>query len=124
MGYIETYGVKFYNRVVNGSIQKMGSPLTDSNVGYITEFDDANILLSVINNLQFAINGNVSSILDTDITTDIFLTSIDSTGVIFYSDDGQEILETVPLQDIYDLAVGWRNFLLQPPLNGTAPGGS
>jgi hypothetical protein len=98
----------------------MGSPSTDSNVGYITEFDDVDDVIDLINKLLPGINGNFSRISNNDITTDNYIASIVATTVVFYDDDGQEKVKTVPLQDIYDLAIAWRNFLLEPPLNGTA----
>jgi hypothetical protein len=121
MGYIETHGVKFYNSIVNGSIRKMGSPWTDPNVGYITRFNDPDDVLEIISDLQSAIKGSFADISNSDITVDNYIASIEPNGVIFYSDDGQELIGTVPLQDVCDLAIGWHNFLVEPPLHGTVP---
>ncbi|MCO5946490.1 hypothetical protein [Mucilaginibacter flavidus] len=119
MGYIETHGIKFHTRISNGHVEKLGSPKTDTNLNFVLQFDDPDILSQIINNLQLAINGDMDAIHDRDITADNDIASISSSGVDFYDDKGQEIIETVPLQYIYDLAVAWRNYLLQPPLNGT-----
>lgn len=122
VGYIEANNVKFYNKVVNGFSHKMGSPNTDSNIGYITEFDDPDTVLNIVNNLQLAISGNFDSILDTDVSTDSAIAFIIPDGVEFYAIAGSNELSyitTVPLRDIYDLAVAWRNFLMEPPLNFT-----
>jgi hypothetical protein len=119
MGYIETHGIKFQNQTSNGFVRKTGSPNTDTNLNYIMEFDDPGMLSQIINKLQLAINGNFNDIVDRDMTAEDDIASISSSGVDFYDNEGQEIIETVPLQDIYDLAVAWRDFLLQPPLNET-----
>lgn len=119
MGYIETHGIKFLNKIFDGRVYKMGIPNTDSNLGYITEFKDPDMLTKIINNLQLTISGHFNDIDDTDISYEECLAYITPSGVEFYDAGNEEIIGTIPLQDIYDLAVGWRNFLLQSPLNGT-----
>ena len=120
MGYIETNGIKFFNKIFDGRVYKVGSPNTDSNLGYITEFRDPDMLTTIINNLQLTISGHFNSVDDTDISYEECLAYITPSGVEFYDAGRDKIIATVPLQDIYDLAVAWRNFLIQPPLNGTA----
>ncbi|MDP9077901.1 MAG: hypothetical protein M3O71_10790 [Bacteroidota bacterium] len=119
MGYVETHGIKFYNRIFKGRVIKMGSPNTDGNLGYITQFDDPEMLTTIINNLLLAISGNFASIDDNDISYEECLAYITPKSVDFYNTQDQEIRETVPLQDICDLAIAWRYFLLQPPFKGT-----
>lgn len=119
MGYIETHGIKFHNETFNGHVRKTGSPNTDSNLGYITEFKDPDMLTTIINNLQLTISGHFNDVDDTDISYEKCLAYITPSGVEFYDAGNEEIIATIPLQDIYDLAVGWRNFLSEPPLNDT-----
>ena len=127
MGYIEKHGITFYNRIFNGYVRKMASPNTDFNLAFIAQFEEPDVLTEIINNLQLAIMGNFDGVTNTDMSCNESLAYITPDSVEFYEVDfynadfdkrgGPLFVGTVPLQDIYDLAVAWRDFLLEPPLN-------
>ncbi len=66
-----------------------------------------------------AINGNFNLIDDPGITNNLEIAFISPTGIEFYDRDGQDIIGTSPLEDFKEILIGWRNFLMQPPFNGT-----
>lgn len=120
MGIIAEKGIEFYNEVFDGRIYKMGKSIVqEPDLSFITRFKDPNTLDKFIANVDMAINGNFNLINDPDITNDLEIASISPTGIEFYDQDGQNIIGTSPLKDFKEILIGWRDFLLQPPFNGT-----
>ena len=55
------------------------------------------MLEKVINNLHLAINGQFSSVEDPNLTAEDSIVYITPDGVDFYDNEGQEVIDTVPL---------------------------
>ena len=120
MGVIVEKGIEFYNEVFDGRIYKKGKSIVrDTDLSFITEFKDPNTLDKFITNVNMAINGNFSLINDPDLTNKLEIEFISPTEIEFYDQDGQNIIGTSPLEDFKEILIGWRDFLLQPPFNGT-----
>jgi len=120
VGIIADKGIEFYNQVFDERIYKRGKSIVrDEDLSFITWFKDPDTLDKFITNIDLAINGNFSLIDDPDITNNLEIASISPTGIEFYDQDGQNIIGTSPLEDFKEILIGWRDFLLQPPFNGT-----
>lgn len=73
----------------------------------------------MISNIDLALNGNYSQIVDTGFTSEDQIAFITETDIEFYDENGENIIDHGSLLDFKELLTAWRDFLLEPPLNGT-----
>ncbi len=120
MGIIKDKGIEFYNQKFDGTIYKISkSNLNDPNISFIARFKDSDTIDKFINNVNLAIEGHFDLIADPDVSNGLEIGFITPTGVDFYDQDGQNVIDTLPLEDFKEILIAWRDFLLTPPFDGT-----
>ena len=115
---ITQYNIKFLNKTFNWGGSKIISKSIEINNRYLNEFLDNwnaqeinDILLPDINQALVTPNSEIENGSET-ISILIYQNKVD-----FYGDDG--FVFQIPTQDFKEIVIGWRDFLLTPPLNGT-----
>ncbi len=118
MSAIENKKIKFFNKVINGTSYKYAtSEINDPD--HITDIKSIITLNEHIANIELAINGNFELIEDPDFTAGEQIAYITETNIEFYNQDAQNIIDYGSLQDFLELLIAWRDFLMEPPLQGT-----
>jgi hypothetical protein len=116
---INQYKISFTNNVIEFvDSGKEISKIPNTNSIYLSNFlDDFNaqeideLLLSDINDALLNPNSEIENGSET-ISIIIYQNRVD-----FYDDDG--FVYEIPTIDFKEIVIGWRDFLLTPPLNGT-----
>jgi len=106
--------IKFINKIINGKVYKTASP----GLGYIQSIKNISTLNKFIDMVNATINGDFSSIDDPDVSSSYEVAFITPNGVEVMDRDVKNVVDIIPLQDFKEMLVGWRDFLLTPPLNG------
>jgi len=120
MNAIESRGIKFYNKIINGKIRKEAvSSINDPDINFVTQFKDPETLNSILLKVEKALNGQFNLIGDPDVSTNLDIGFITPNGVDFYDQNGENVIGTLALQDFKAIITAWRDFLLQAPKNGT-----
>lgn len=70
-------------------------------------------------NLELAISGNFDQIINPGFTNEFSIAAIAPTAIEFWDDEGQNIIGHGSLTDFHELLIAWRDFLLEPPLDGS-----
>lgn len=116
---VNQYKISFTNNVIEFvDSGKEISKIPNTNSNYLSNFlDDFNaqeideLLLSDINDALLNPNSEIENGSET-ISIIIYQNRVD-----FYDDDG--FVYELPTIDFKEIVIGWRDFLLTPPLNGT-----
>ncbi len=119
---IDTYQLNFFNKV-----QKIGnSPAFVSKIPGSINLELTNFLIcwdnpnhingSLIHDIEEVLNGIVL-LNESDSPTVWIDITIDETK--FYKETSSSPDYVLPTQDFYDIVLLWRDFLLEPPLDGT-----
>ncbi len=98
MNAIESRGIKFVNKAINGKISKFAmSSTSDPYINFVTQFKNPQTLNDIV----------------------IDIAAIAPNGINFYDEEGQNVIATLPLQDFKEMVIAWRDFLLQVPADGS-----
>lgn len=120
MNAIESRGIKFVNKAINGKISKFAmSSTSDPYINFVTQFKNPQTLNDIVMDINKALNGQFNSIQDPDVSTNIDIAAIAPNGINFYDEEGQNVIATLPLQDFKEMVIAWRDFLLQVPADGS-----
>ncbi|SDS25746.1 hypothetical protein SAMN05216490_0828 [Mucilaginibacter mallensis] len=120
MGIIEDKGILFYNNITDGKTYKRASStVNDPNISFISRFKNPQILTEIVYDVILAINGDFNLIKDPDVSNNEDIAFITPFGIDFYDNNGKNVLGTLSLLEFKELVEAWRDFLLQPPLNGS-----
>ena len=82
-----------------------------SKVYHVDAFRNVDTLNEIIDNLNKAIYGKFDEINDPDVSTNVNIAFISPTGVEFYGQDGQQVIDTVPLEEFKQITIAWRDHL-------------
>ncbi|TDE42085.1 hypothetical protein E0I26_14375 [Flavobacterium rhamnosiphilum] len=115
MNALEKYNIKFINKIVDGRVYKIAT----GGLGYIQSIKSVSALNEYIDMTTTTINGDFSSIEeDPDVSSSYEVAFLTPNGVEVMDRDVENVIDVIPLQDFKEMLVGWRDFLLTPPLNG------
>lgn len=107
--------IKFINKTINGEVYKTASP----GLGYIQSIKNISTLNEFIDMVNATINGDFSTIDDPDVSSSYEVAFLTPNGVEVMDENVENIIDLIPLQEFKEILIGWRDFLLTPPLNGT-----
>ncbi|KAF2507126.1 hypothetical protein EYY60_21710 [Flavobacterium zhairuonense] len=115
MNALEQKKIKFINRIVDDKVYKIAT----GGIGHIQSITSIDTLNNFINMTNATINGNFSSIDDPDVSSNYEVAFITPNGVEILDENVENVIDIIPLQEFKEILIGWRDFLLTPPLNGT-----
>lgn len=114
MSALEQKKIKFINKIIDGRVYKIAT----GGIGHIQSIKSIDTLNNFINMTNTTINGNFSSIDDPDVSSSYEVAFITPNGIEIMDEDVENVVDLVPLQEFKEILIGWRDFLLTPPLNG------
>ena len=116
---IDTYKINFYNKILDFDNKKEVQKVPDTNHQisiFLFEWsadDLTNYLLPKINDI---INYTLAEF---ETGSNSIIVVIDPINTTFYPDEQANNFPVMPTQDFREIVIAWRDFLLQPPLNGS-----
>jgi hypothetical protein len=119
----ETYQLNFTNSIIDLKgfpSEILNRPYTFNNSlsDFLFEWSRPRILTSeLLPEFENVLNGNNESFYTNG--QFVSIDSTNSTTEIHDEEAATNPVATLPTQDFYDILVLWRDFLLEPPLNGT-----
>ncbi len=118
---IDLYNINFQNRIENSkfhgrNIDKF--PYTDNSIltTFLYDFNAREINEYLISDIEDVLNGIIPEATN---GSEIITIGIEPVNTIFYIDDVGTNYPEIPTKDFLEIVIGWRDFLLTPPLNGT-----
>jgi hypothetical protein len=115
MNALEQKNIKFINKIIDGEVYKMAT----GGIGHIQSIKSIDALNKYIDMTTITINGNFTSIQDDpDVSSSYEVAFITPNGIEIMDEDVENVVDLVPLQEFKEILIGWRDFLLTPPLNG------
>jgi hypothetical protein len=116
MNSLDNKNIKFINKIIDGKIYKVAT----GGIGHIQSITDIEVLNKFIDMVTSTINGNFSSIEeDPDVSSNYEVAFITPNGVEIMDENVENVVDIVPLQEFKEILIGWRDFLLTSPLNGS-----
>ncbi|SHG91108.1 hypothetical protein [Flavobacterium johnsoniae] len=116
MNTIQQRNIKFINKIIDGKIYKMAT----GGIGHIQSITDIEVLNKFIDMVTTTINGDFTSIEeDPDVSSNYEVAFITPNGIEIMDENVENVIDLIPLQEFKEILIGWRDFLLTPPLNGS-----
>jgi len=121
MTSIDSYKIKFINLNNDGTIYKTAESKTgDPTIYHISACFEPEIIQSIITDVDHAINGNFSLVGNADISSETEIAFITPNNIEFWDiDESNQTPQFFSLLEYKELLIGWKNFLLSPPLHGS-----
>ncbi|WP_433815860.1 hypothetical protein [Flavobacterium johnsoniae] len=114
MNSLDNKNIKFINKIIDGTVYKTAT----GGIGHVQSIKSINTLNDFINMINTTIDGNFSSIDDPDVSSNYEVAFITPNGVEVMDENVINVIEIIPLQEFKEILIGWRDFLLTPPLDG------
>ena len=116
MNSLDNKNIKFFNKIIDGKIYK----IVTGGIGHVQSIRDIEVLNKYIDMVNITIDGNFISIEeDPDVSSGYDVAFITPNGVEVMDEDVVNVIEIIPLQEFKEILIGWRDFLLTPPLDGS-----
>lgn len=115
---INRYKINFYNKVIDFSNGSRNEKIPDTNhvvSSFLFGWSSDDIDNYLIPNINSVINGTVDEF---ETGSEIIQAIVAPTVTTFYSSSQDHDFPVMPTADFKEILLGWREFLMQPPLSG------
>lgn len=120
MNSLDNKNINFFNKIIDSEIYKIAT----GGIGHVQSINqsirDIEVLNKYIDMVNTTINGNFISIEeDPDVSSGYDVAFITPNGIEVMDENVANVIEIIPLQEFKEILIGWRDFLLTPPLDGS-----